>query len=186
MALNLISLTHLGNSWNYSNTPILLERRNPTPCEWDFFLQSHFFLFFKSLYLFVMQIDMVFKLFAILQMYEFSSKSQPDAGIVITPVSCLRYCKCTSFQANHNSVAKAIVTETAVCDTANVRVFKQITTCHNYFVFIMCCLRYCKCTSFQANHNDILVTHHNKIAVCDTANVRVFKQITTSVESAKK
>jgi len=129
---------------------------------------------------------MVFKLFAILQMYEFSSKSQPDAGIVITPVSCLRYCKCTSFQANHNSVAKAIVTETAVCDTANVRVFKQITTCHNYFVFIMCCLRYCKCTSFQANHNDILVTHHNKIAVCDTANVRVFKQITTSVESAKK
>lgn len=35
-----------------------------------------FFLFLKSLYLFVVQIDMVFKLFAILQKYDFSSKSQ--------------------------------------------------------------------------------------------------------------
>jgi len=45
---------------------------------------------------------MVFKLFAILQMYEFSSKSQPKQSV-------------TRWSA-------------AVCDTANVRVFKQITT----------------------------------------------------------
>ena len=153
MALNLISLTHLGNSWNYSNTPILLERRNPTPCEWDFFLQSHFFLFFKSLYLFVMQIDMVFKLFAILQMYEFSSKSQLELQWSAFLPSCLRYCKCTSFQANHNSNSGHHTRMLAVCDTANVRVFKQITTNMPASVLAFCCLRYCKCTSFQANHN---------------------------------
>lgn len=101
MALNLISLTHLGNSWNCSNTPALLERRNPTPFEWDFFLQSHFFLFLKSLYLFVIQIDMAFKLFAILQKYDFSSKSQRLNGLPFGASSCLRYCRSAIFQANH-------------------------------------------------------------------------------------
>ena len=67
-----------------------------------FLFAVSFFLFLKSSYLFVVQIDMVFKLFAILQMYEFSSKSQPWIHFL----------------------AKMIV----VCDTANVRVFKQITT----------------------------------------------------------
>ena len=41
-----------------------------------FLFAVSFFLFLKSLYLFVVQIDMVFKLFAILQKYDFSSKSQ--------------------------------------------------------------------------------------------------------------
>ena len=41
-----------------------------------FLFAVSFFLFLKSSYLFVVQIDMVFKLFAILQKYEFSSKSQ--------------------------------------------------------------------------------------------------------------
>ena len=67
-----------------------------------FLFAVSFFLFLKSSYLFVVQIDMVFKLFAILQMYEFSSKSQRKSLIVAMP--------------------------NVVCDTANVRVFKQITT----------------------------------------------------------
>ena len=144
------------------------------------------------------------KLFAILQMYEFSSKSQPLIVSCVNAISCLRYCKCTSFQANHNKVSPECVIPwlfailqmyefssksqlqvfyptliLVVCDTANVRVFKQITTiprgCFDtpllfailqmyefssksqprlYSVLVGCsCLRYCKCTSFQANHN---------------------------------
>ena len=41
---------------------------------------------------------------------------------------CLRYCKSTIFQANHNKSAKALVAYEVVCDTAKVRFFKQITT----------------------------------------------------------
>ena len=118
-------------------------------------------------------------LFAILQMYDFSSKSQRETmeGIVnfvvcdtanvrffkqITTsrervwfaISCLRYCKCTIFQANHNMHVYAMAVLVVVCDTANVRFFKQITTNSAVCGYIPCCLRYCKCTIFQANHND--------------------------------
>ena len=169
-------------------------------------------------------------LFAILQMYEFSSKSQHNpayydkTGVVCDTAnvrvfkqittfvyvffqfgSCLRYCKCTSFQANHNGTPVVSTSKNVVCDTANVRVFKQITT-YNLMVLqvtllfailqmyefssksqrqfgfkfqIGGCLRYCKCTSFQANHNTNAINKHAEQVVCDTANVRVFKQITT-------
>jgi len=73
-----------------------------------FLFAVSFFLFLKSLYLFVVQIDMTFKLFAILQKYEFSSKSQLPALIGAGAASCLRYCKSTSFQANHNQPFKAM------------------------------------------------------------------------------
>ena len=139
-------------------------------------------------------------------MYEFSSKSQQFRGVVSILRCCLRYCKCTSFQANHNRGYTLYWLAVVVCDTANVRVFKQITTDNCWFLSLpvlfailqmyefssksqliwprmvchVCCLRYCKCTSFQANHN----WAHNDVkggkVVCDTANVRVFKQITTS------
>ena len=146
-------------------------------------------------------------LFAILQMYEFSSKSQPRMPAMPDAIGCLRYCKCTSFQANHNSLVKLIFLPPVVCDTANVRVFKQITTKKSLtllnsrlfailqmyefssksqldeegFIKYSGCLRYCKCTSFQANHNYQVVITHYKWVVCDTANVRVFKQITTDL-----
>ncbi|EFC67126.1 hypothetical protein HMPREF0670_02883 [Prevotella sp. oral taxon 317 str. F0108] len=42
------------------------------------------------------------QLFAILQKYEFSSKSQRTIARMRAPLGCLRYCKSTSFQANHN------------------------------------------------------------------------------------
>ena len=67
-----------------------------------FLFAVSFFLFLKSLYLFVVQIDMVFKLFAILQKYDFSSKSQLDFFPSLAKYGCLRYCKSTIFQANHN------------------------------------------------------------------------------------
>ena len=119
------------------------------------------------------------QLFAILQMYEFSSKSQPNKREPDTEQRCLRYRKCTSFTANHNRQFENISLNKVVCDTANVRVFKQITTiCMKLrkplllFAILQMyefssksqqelqnhygsagCLRYCKCTSFQANHN---------------------------------
>ena len=67
-----------------------------------FLFAVSFFLFLKSLYLFVVQIDVVFKLFVILQKYDFSSKSQQDGARQLWHF--------------------------VVCDTAKVRFFKQITT----------------------------------------------------------
>ena len=122
---------------------------------------------------------MVFKLFAILQKYDFSSKSQ------LANIS--------------------IIVHYVVCDTAKVRFFKQITTEEYSFygsnvlfailqkydfssksqreggqpLFLDGCLRYCKSTIFQANHNGIMPIGINIPVVCDTAKVRFFKQITT-------
>ena len=144
-------------------------------------------------------------LFAILQKYEFSSKSQLTPWGLSVLLSCLRYCKSTSFQANHNYYSDEMVLLTVVCDTAKVRVFKQITTIvlelrFEPWLFAIlqkyefssksqhalknaigscCCLRYCKSTSFQANHNPPLGLVTSISVVCDTAKVRVFKQITT-------
>ena len=66
-----------------------------------------------------------------------------------------------------------------VCDTAKVRFFKQITTGMKIGEFIDGCLRYCKSTIFQANHNGGAVFSSKRLVVCDTAKVRFFKQITT-------
>ena len=118
-------------------------------------------------------------LFAILQKYEFSSKSQPRGQQPPVSSCCLRYCKSTSFQANHNPRLLKMLLSFVVCDTAKVRVFKQITTrcpaeskLRLLFAILQkyefssksqlaiisvtnanSCLRYCKSTSFQANHN---------------------------------
>ena len=145
-------------------------------------------------------------LFAILQKYDFSSKSQPPNTEKASTLGCLRYCKSTIFQANHNKLAPLLRLLTVVCDTAKVRFFKQITTSPPHLNFhqklfailqkydfssksqlgwldtlaYVRCLRYCKSTIFQANHNTTLVSSWRNKVVCDTAKVRFFKQITTS------
>ena len=196
-------------------------------------------------------------LFAILQKYDFSSKSQPTAVRASLRSGCLRYCKSTIFQANHNGSMNIpgillVVCDTAkvrffkqittylcvvfmssllfailqkydfssksqppifksvhfrvVCDTAKVRFFKQITTdgvrgivgrllfaiLQKYdfssksqplvcrIIRLLCCLRYCKSTIFQANHNNSREIPTPLYVVCDTAKVRFFKQITTA------
>ena len=97
---------------------------------------------------------------------------------------CLRYCKSTIFQANHNYTTKLVAVMAVVCDTAKVRFFKQITTTITCWYYISCCLRYCKSTIFQANHNSWQDKGRARCVVCDTAKVRFFKQITTrSIEA---
>ena len=119
------------------------------------------------------------RLFAILQKYDFSSKSQLVIRCALASSCCLRYCKSTIFQANHNQRAGRKKIFPVVCDTAKVRFFKQITTQYsNMCIYLMLfailqkydfssksqhlgsrnpvigsCLRYCKSTIFQANHN---------------------------------
>ena len=118
-------------------------------------------------------------LFAILQKYDFSSKSQHELLSNEIQISCLRYCKSTIFQANHNCKKDIQNFIKVVCDTAKVRFFKQITTNHAQRPALLAlfailqkydfssksqpntrrkwswagCLRYCKSTIFQANHN---------------------------------
>ncbi len=92
-------------------------------------------------------------LFAILQKYDFSSKSQLPPLIKSSSSRCLRYCKSTIFQANHNARPRYVRFLVVVCDTAKVRFFKQITTRRLPLATLARCLRYCKSTIFQANHN---------------------------------
>ena len=153
---------------------------------------------------------MVFKLFAILQKYDFSSKSQQFRKQCFRVLRCLRYCKSTIFQANHNNATGSAFSKCVVCDTAKVRFFKQITTDvdqgdrgDQLFAILQkydfssksqlstlprerlkSCLRYCKSTIFQANHNSFNVDDKNGTVVCDTAKVRFFKQITTPFNRA--
>ena len=121
------------------------------------------------------------------------------------PPRCLRYCKSTIFQANHNQSHQILCHSQVVCDTAKVRFFKQITTIRQsgtklgtlfailqkydfssksqlqiYRIYATFgCLRYCKSTIFQANHNNQYSIFLLRLVVCDTAKVRFFKQITT-------
>ena len=118
-------------------------------------------------------------LFVILQKYDFSSKSQLVLPSIGSKSGCLWYCKSTIFQANHNLFPNVAFVWPAVCDTAKVRFFKQITTKLDIRPSKASCLWYCKSTIFQANHNTNVQFLSFELAVCDTAKVRFFKQITT-------
>ena len=119
-------------------------------------------------------------LFAILQKYDFSSKSQLCAMIFIFRPSCLRYCKSTIFQANHNPrpVNESIIKLFAILQKYDFSSKSQLP----YYIASTPkrCLRYCKSTIFQANHNFQELQNHYGSVVCDTAKVRFFKQITTA------
>ena len=164
--------------------------------------------FFKQITTCVNAIIYNLPLFVILQKYDFSSKSQPISLERKETSSCLWYCKSTIFQANHNDKANKLFKIGVVCDTAKVRFFKQITT-YSKELYLPCrlfvilqkydfssksqqrpsfstleysCLWYCKSTIFQANHNLFLELVYKLPAVCDTAKVRFFKQITTKFD----
>ena len=135
--------------------------------------------FFKQITTVIQKVLILLMLFAILQKYDFSSKSQLSSSLGIGIARCLRYCKSTIFQANHNLVQVPLLLVVVVCDTAKVRFFKQITTRRLMLLPMLllfailqkydfssksqrtarktharnCCLRYCKSTIFQANHN---------------------------------
>ena len=135
--------------------------------------------FFKQITTYICASFNACLLFAILQKYDFSSKSQRVHGQNPTLYRCLRYCKSTIFQANHNPDDFIHYADEVVCDTAKVRFFKQITTSSFRIAAIARCLRYCKSTIFQANHNPQFFGLQYGGVVCDTAKVRFFKQITT-------
>ena len=119
------------------------------------------------------------QLFAILQKYDFSSKSQLNSSLAFILFCCLRYCKSTIFQANHNDEnSMPMVDELfAILQKYDFSSKSQHTMMDNLTTF--CCLRYCKSTIFQANHNKHLLSEVILVVVCDTAKVRFFKQITT-------
>ena len=109
--------------------------------------------FFKqittSLFVFVVFL----KLFAILQKYDFSSKSQPMDVVKISADGCLRYCKSTIFQANHNKSAFAR-SSCALFAILQKYDFSSKSQPHSLrYQYRTRCLRYCKSTIFQANHN---------------------------------
>ena len=124
------------------------------------------------------------QLFAILQKYDFSSKSQLLGNVAPTNFGCLRYCKSTIFQANHNSFTNSYTPRLVVCDTAKVRFFKQITTqtggTTNEGSLFAILQKY----DFSSKSQHLFWVGGLFEVVCDTAKVRFFKQITTALLSA--
>ena len=95
--------------------------------------------------------------------------------------SCLRYCKSTIFQANHNARARIGIKRLLFAilqkyDFSSKSQHGRVTPFR-----IAGCLRYCKSTIFQANHNMSRAMLQATLVVCDTAKVRFFKQITTTL-----
>ena len=123
-------------------------------------------------------------------------------------VSCLRYCKSTIFQANHNERTNGLDAQKVVCDTAKVRFFKQITTtipasvrevglfailqkydfssksqqdvgeCGCYLPLFAILQKYDFSSKSQLRGRCAGIC----TVVCDTAKVRFFKQITTQLK----
>ena len=122
------------------------------------------------------------KLLLIPQRYEFSSKSQLHALVIVVGNCCCWYHKGTNFQANHNGLRGDNYKTVVVADTTKVRIFKQITTNRLKVLFSRGCCWYHKGTNFQANHNPNSGYCQGDDVVADTTKVRIFKQITTSAE----
>ena len=119
------------------------------------------------------------ELFAILQKYDFSSKSQRNKELHKSVLSCLRYCKSTIFQANHNTFTTIYVYKQLFAILQKYDFSSKSQPQKHLFTAPAGCLRYCKSTIFQANHNWIWYMIEIQAVVCDTAKVRFFKQITT-------
>ena len=98
---------------------------------------------------------MVFKLFAILQKYDFSSKSQRLRPYLIHYI--------------------------VVCDTAKVRFFKQITTATFFIMSKLGLFAILQKYDFSSKSQHYKCSRPFHIVVCDTAKVRFFKQITTEL-----
>ena len=94
-------------------------------------------------------------LFAILQKYDFSSKSQQKQVAQQDKVSCLRYCKSTIFQANHNRIDPFVVKQGLFAILQKYDFSSKSQQKGETAKCTICCLRYCKSTIFQANHNII-------------------------------
>ena len=91
------------------------------------------------------------KLFAVLQMYDFSSKSQHQLFNDMVEDGCLRYCKCT--------------------------IFKQITTRDPTFTETTALFAILQMYDFSSKSQLDLLGYGYPVVVCDTANVRSFNQI---------
>ena len=123
-------------------------------------------------------------MFVILQKYDFSSKSQLYRHRQAEHYGCLWYCKSTIFQANHNQLQtignnlRMFVILQKYDFSSKSQLFSPSNDAQTR------CLWYCKSTIFQANHNDKRNKSKKLNDVCDTAKVRFFKQITTTITAS--
>ena len=109
--------------------------------------------FFKQITTFLHQQVSNLMLFAILQKYDFSSKSQRHAWRISKLLGCLRYCKSTIFQANHNGTKTAQARQELFAILQKYDFSSKSQLLRSFVSLNTCCLRYCKSTIFQANHN---------------------------------
>ena len=94
----------------------------------------------------------------ILQRYNFWSNSQPEKGKKYFVIRCWLYCKDTTFEAIHNTVAGRSSADWDVDYIAKIQLLKQFTTGELTPVTTTWCWLYCKDTTFEAIHNEVYTT----------------------------
>ena len=115
------------------------------------------------------------------QRYVFSSKSQRIPLIHGMMERCCCYHKGTYFQANHNCRYISFVRMYVVVATTKVRIFKQITTKlqrqRKKELLLLLPQRYV----FSSKSQQVRLILFFRLVVVATTKVRIFKQITTSL-----
>ena len=119
------------------------------------------------------------KLLLIPQRYEFSSKSQLHALVIVVGNCCCWYHKGTNFQANHNGGKASFKDVMLLLIPQRYEFSSKSQHFHSFILFCFCCCWYHKGTNFQANHNLWTQPNKRQQVVADTTKVRIFKQITT-------
>ena len=121
------------------------------------------------------------ELFVILQKYDFSSKSQLIQHDLVFCKCCLWYCKSTIFQANHNEFTDKILHYTLFVilqkyDFSSKSQLQSEERSDAAVLFVIL-QKY----DFSSKSQLIVLLLVLLVVVCDTAKVRFFKQITTTL-----
>ena len=125
---------------------------------------------------------------------------------------CFQSVKDTNLKANHNSEWLWFILRLVVFSRSKIRIWKQITTLVqktkksrelfsvgqryefesksqplvSLLVGSFCCFQSVKDTNLKANHNGFWLFVRNRVVVFSRSKIRIWKQITTSVNGLSK
>ena len=99
---------------------------------------------------------------------------------------CIQWFKDTNLKANHNGHRIRKTGFEAVFNGSKILIWKQITTCRQFFAERVRCIQWFKDTNLKANHNARLLINGQILAVFNGSKILIWKQITTSAAEGRK
>ena len=111
-------------------------------------------------------------------------KQITTAVLVLVLLSgCCWYHKGTNFQANHNALIAMTCVNSLLLIPQRYEFSSKSQRGISFTFCFRCCCWYHKGTNFQANHNILTEELSSSEVVADTTKVRIFKQITTTIQN---